>query len=140
MGHELMEMTRDATAIVVPVLPSDIDIHAAARCIGELLVRAKVRAPESRIAVIANRVRSRTLIYRALTRFLGTLQIPFVASLRDVSAYLRAAERGTGIFEMPEKQTRLDRAQWAPLISWLESRPDHGQWYCGPQAIRPLAS
>ena len=44
---QLPELTQDAHAIVVPVLPSDIDIHAASRAIADLLLvgpRASVRA------------------------------------------------------------------------------------------------
>ena len=35
---DLRELTRDATSILVPVLPSSMDIHAASRCIADLLL------------------------------------------------------------------------------------------------------
>ena len=59
--QRLPEITRNATAVLVPVLPSDIDIHAAAKCISDLLLIAKIRRDEQRIAVIANRVKKNTL-------------------------------------------------------------------------------
>ena len=37
------ELTRDAHKVIVPVLPSDIDIHAASRCIADLLLVAKIK-------------------------------------------------------------------------------------------------
>jgi len=77
------EMTKTADAIIVPVLPSDIDIHACSRCIADLLLIAKVRRDENRIGVIANRVKRNTLIYQSLMRFLETLRIPVIATLRD---------------------------------------------------------
>ena len=58
--QRLPEITRNATAVLVPVLPSDIDIHAAAKCISDLLLIAKIRREEQRIAVIANRVKKNT--------------------------------------------------------------------------------
>ena len=56
----LPEYTRGTDIILVPVMPSDIDIHAAAKCIADLLLVAKVRRSEGRIGIIANRVRSRS--------------------------------------------------------------------------------
>ena len=67
-------MTRDADKIIVPVLPSDIDIHTCSRCIRDLLLVAKIRRDEDRIGVIANRIRRNTLTYQALIRFLHTLE------------------------------------------------------------------
>ena len=93
-------MTKDADAIIVPVLPSDIDIHACSRCIADLLLIAKVRRDENRIGVIANRVKRNTLIYQSLMRFLETLRIPVIATLRDSQNYVRAAELGLGLYEM----------------------------------------
>jgi chromosome partitioning protein len=56
-AHGFPDLTRDAHKIIVPVLPSDIDIHAASKCIADLLLVAKVRRGDNRIGVIANRVR-----------------------------------------------------------------------------------
>lgn len=68
--QKLPDITRNATAVLVPVLPSDIDIHAAAKCISNLLLIGKIRREEQRIAVIANRVKKQTLMYKALMKFL----------------------------------------------------------------------
>ncbi len=118
----LPDITRNATAVLVPVLPSDIDIHAAAKCISNLLLIAKIRREEQRIAVIANRVKKNTLVYKALMKFLETLNIPVVATLRDSQNYIRAAETGVGLFEMKPNQVREDLEQWLPLIGWLAQR------------------
>lgn len=120
--QNLPDITRNATAILVPVLPSDIDIHAAAKCISDLLLIAKVRREEHRIAVIANRVKKNTLIYKSLIRFLETLRIPVVTTLRDSQNYIRVAESGTGLFEMKPYLVREDLEQWLPLIGWLGQR------------------
>lgn len=115
-SQNMPDITRNATAVLVPVLPSDIDIHAAAKCISDLLLIAKIRREEQRIAVIANRVKKNTLVYKALMRFLETLNIPVVATLRDSQNYIRAAELGQGLFEMKPTQVREDMEQWLPLI------------------------
>jgi chromosome partitioning protein len=122
--RQLPEITRDAHKILVPVLPSDIDIHTCSRCIGDLLLVAKIPREENRIGVIANRVRRNTLMYQALIRFLHTLGIPIVAIIRDSQNYVRAAEQGTGIHEMKSYLARSDVEQWAPLVSWLTGTAD----------------
>jgi chromosome partitioning protein len=121
-AQRLPDITRNATAVLVPVLPSDIDIHAATKCISDLLLIAKIRREEQRIAVIANRVKKHTVVYKALMKFLETLNIPVVATLRDSQSYIRAAETGMGIFEMKPYLVREDLDQWLPLIGWLSQR------------------
>lgn len=120
--QRLPDITRHATAVIVPVLPSDIDIHAAAKCISDLLLIAKIRRDEQRIAVIANRVKKNTLMYKSLMKFLETLRIPVVATLRDSQNYIRAAESGQSLFEMKPYLVREDMEQWLSLLGWLAQR------------------
>ncbi len=120
-ARELPDLTRDARKIIVPVLPSDIDIHACSRCIRDLLLVAKVRRDNDRIGVVANRIRRNTATYQSLIRFLQTLGIPIVATLRDSQNYLRAAEQGIGLHEMKSYLVREDIEEWRPLIDWVES-------------------
>ena len=115
---------QEASAIVIPVLPSDVDIHAVANSIGQLLTVAKVNRSAQRIAVVANRARRNTLVYKRLEQFLGSLRIPFVTTLRDTHNYINAAGQGLGIFEMPEKKVREDLVAWQPLLDWVNR---HGE-------------
>src|SRR6266404_3464491 len=121
-ARQLPEMTRDADKILVPVLPSDIDIHACSRCIRDLLLVARIRREDDRIGVIANRIRRNTLTYQSLIRFLHTLGIPIVATIRDSQNYVRGAELGLGVHEMKSYLAQDDVAQWVPLVEWL-ARP-----------------
>jgi chromosome partitioning protein len=135
MGQEMPDMTKSADAIIVPVLPSDIDIYACSRCIADLLLIAKVRRDENRIAVIANRVKRNTLIYQSLMRFLETLRIPVIATLRDSQNYVRAAEQGVGLHEMKSTLVAQDLEDWAPLLAWLKAKEAMWQPNAG---INPL--
>lgn len=118
----LPEMTRGADAVLVPVMPSDIDIHAAAKCIADLLLVAKMKRADQRIGIIANRVRSNTLVSQSLMRFLRSLDIPLIATLRDTQNYVRCAESGVGIFELPRWQGRQDLEAWDEIMQWLDRR------------------
>lgn len=133
-AQRMPEVTRGADAVLVPVMPSEIDIHAAARCIADLLLIGKVRRSQGRLGIIANRVRSNTLISHALMRFLKSLDIPLVTTLRDTQNYVRSTQTGAGLHEQPAWQVRRDLEDWEPLLAWLgsrrpaaraESEPDH---------------
>ncbi|MEE8306337.1 MAG: ParA family protein [Gammaproteobacteria bacterium] len=121
-AQQLRDVARGADAILIPVMPSDIDIHAAAQCISDLLLVAKIRRSEGRIGIIANRVRSNTRGFASLLRFLGSLDIPMLAPLRDSQNYVRSAESGRGIHEMPTWQVQKDLEQWRTVTNWLNER------------------
>jgi chromosome partitioning protein len=141
--RHLPEMTRDADKVIVPVLPSDIDINACSNCVRDLLLVAKIKRDENRLGVIANRVRRNTLIYQALIRFLHTLGVPIVATLRDSQNYVRAAQLSVGLHEMKSYMVQEDVEQWRPLTEWLETprRPHvHGSHATGSHAAASHAN
>ncbi|MGI9329149.1 MAG: AAA family ATPase [Gammaproteobacteria bacterium] len=121
-GPELTDLVKHADTIIVPVLPSTIDMQAAAKFLAELQKVGKVARKGVKIAVVANRVRENTLIYEELDAFLEKLRIPYVAVLREAQNYVRAYTRGLGIWELPEYLAWPDWEQWDPLIEWLESK------------------
>jgi len=121
-SRRLPEITRGADSILVPVMPSDIDMHATAKCIADLLLVAKIRRADNRIGIIANRVKMNTRISQSLLRFLETLDIPLLATLRDTQNYVHGAQRGIGVFEMPEREAARDMDSWRTLLDWLDSR------------------
>ena len=116
---QLKRLFQFADRAIVPVLPSPLDIRTAGHFIGELMLDGLLRP--SSVALVANRVRKNTVIYRNLTRFLDKLNIPLLAHLRDSQNYIRAAEAGHGIFEMPPYQAEEDAEQWRALIGWVEA-------------------
>lgn len=121
-AQRIAEYTREADAIIIPVGATDIDTHAAAGFISDLLLVAKEDRRHGRLAVVANRVRSGTVAQQRLLRFLDTLAIPCVTLLRDSQVYAHAAQRGIGIHEFKPWQVRRDLEQWAPLLAWVERR------------------
>src|ERR1044071_8429691 len=144
-ARAMPELVRDAQKVIVPVLPSDIDIHAASRCLADLLLVAKIKRAETRIGVVANRVRKNTLMFQALMRFLEKLDIPVIATIRDSQNYVRAAEQGVGIHEMKAYTVKEDLAQWESLLAWIEpertlaEQPAPLQEQPAPQAV-PVAA
>lgn len=121
-GPELTEMVRHSETIIVPVLPSTIDISAAAKFLEDLTDVGRVERREVRIAVVGNRVRENTLIAGELDEYLDGLKTPYLTKLREAQNYIRAYTRGLGIFELPEYLAWPDWEQWEPLLDWLGSR------------------
>jgi chromosome partitioning protein len=119
-GTNITQLLRRADALLVPVLPSPIDMRAATRFIDELLKSGRISRGQTRIALVANRVRENTRIYQALEDFLARYDIPLLTHLRESQNYIRAAETGLGIFELAPSQVAADVVQWDPLIAWLK--------------------
>jgi len=117
---DLRELTRDASSILVPVLPSAMDIHAASRCIADLLLVAKVDRNERKLAVVANRTRKNTKSFANLMRFLDSLGIPIIAVLRDSQTFVHSAEQGLGVHEMQRSRVRTDVEQLDRIVTWLD--------------------
>ena len=120
-GKELTELVKHAETIVVPILPSTIDMQASDRFIKELKAVGKVERKGAKIGVVANRVREYTLIFEELDEHLTAARVPYVAALREAQNYIRAYTRGLGIFELPEYLAWPDWEQWEPLTKWLRS-------------------
>ena len=120
--NRLHAFTYLADYVLLPILPSDIDIHSATRFIAELLLDAQLDRREQKLAIVANRVRSNTKSYQMLMRFLSSLGIPLIASLRDSQSFVHASARGIGVCELPPHQVDIERAQLNAIVAWLDRR------------------
>lgn len=120
-GHELSDMIKACDMVVIPVIPSAIDIRAATGFIRDVLLTRAYRGRTKSMAVVANRVKKNTLIYQKLERFLRSLNIPFITSLRDTQHYVRASEHGLGLADF-EQRDHKDKLEWSPLVEWLDAQ------------------
>ena len=121
-GPDLTAMLRQTETVVIPVLPSTIDIKACKHYIEELNKNSRVQNKQVKIGVVANRCRENYSIYDELYDFLDRLKMPFLTTLRDAQNYVRAYTRGLGIYELPPYLAWPDWEQWEPLTKWLESK------------------
>jgi chromosome partitioning protein len=120
-GLLLQEIVRKAEFVVVPVAPSSIDVHATADFLRDLLLVGRVRARNTKVAVLANRVRTSMPVYEPLEKFLNSLGLPFLTRISDSDTYIRAAERGMGVFELDAGVGEQERQEFLPIIRWLDS-------------------
>lgn len=127
-GEMMTNLVRRAQTVLVPVVPSPIDLRAAIRFHDELVQLSAVHKRRVAVATIANRVRENSANRDLLEEFLQSLKLPggrklpFVACIRSSQNYLRAAERGLGIFEGAPSLVGHDTELWRPLFKWLNSK------------------
>ena len=117
---DIEDRVAEADVILIPVLPSSIDIHSTADFIRDLLLVGKARTHNTRLAIVTNRNRIRTKAVDKLERFLQNLDIPVIARIRDTQYYVSAAEQGLGIHELDERDARKDTESWATMLDWLD--------------------
>ena len=121
-GKELTDLVNHAETVLVPVLPSTIDMQATTTFLKELQNVGKVQRKKVKIGALANRVRDNTLIFDDLDEYLTKARVPYIAALREAQNYVRAYTRGLGIFELPEYLAWPDWDEWEPLTAWLRSK------------------
>ena len=107
-----------ADKVLIPILPSPIDIRASSRFLAEL--KQESLLDKSKLGFVANRVRENTLVSGNLESYLSALDVPLISHLRDSQNYIRSVEGGYGVFEMPPYMVDKDIEQWRPIISWVE--------------------
>jgi len=115
-GIELVKQVQGVDTIIIPVVPSLLDIHATADFIRDLLLIGHTRRQNIRIGIIANRIKANTQALNQLQRFLHQLDIPVIAYLRDTQRYLHATEYGAGVHEISSR----DAETWNSILYWLE--------------------
>ena len=121
-GAALTKVLNMAESVIIPVLPSPIDMRAAEDFIKNIKKHSRVVQKKSKIALVANRGRDYTNIYWELDDFLESQKIPFLTMIRDSQNFIRGAEKGLGIYEMGPAMTEVDREYFEPIIDWLNSR------------------
>lgn len=119
-GPDLADQLKGADYILIPVLPSWLDICATADFLRELIVNLKIHRGKARMAIITNKVRRNTTSFRELETFLKKLNIPVLAQLRDTQNYNRVIKAGLGIHEIHHKSIDSDEKQWQAIFNWIE--------------------
>jgi chromosome partitioning protein len=117
--HELLDR---ASSIVIPLVPSVIDLHATGNFLRELTAMGRMRNGNIRMAVVANKVRRSMPSYPPLQQLLDSLGLKLLARLIDSDVYMRSAESGAGIFEM-NAVASAECKQFMPLVEWVAEEP-----------------
>ena len=122
--NKISGLFRSVDKILVPVIPSPIDIRASAMFIRDLLRFIKVCPTNAGVGVIASRVPPNSSTYYAMQRLFANLGIEMIGRLNQSENYMQAAEHGVSVLEMSEPYLEKDRAAWLPILQWLEDGQD----------------
>jgi len=104
--------------LLIPIMPSPIDIKAALRLWVDLSNFGWLDNPNMEIGIVANRVKANTKFLATFDAFIQRMNIPRVATLRDTQNYIRALDAGLSLFDLPPGRVAADLAQWQPLMEW----------------------
>lgn len=93
--------------ILVPLLPSAIDIHATTEFIKNIFLTGSFRNSGKQIIVVGNRVHRRNKYFHQLNRFLRALKISDIIHLPDSYVFLRCADEGMGVVDLDPSNPRI---------------------------------
>lgn len=120
-AHELSAHVKNINAVIIPVLPSSIDIAATARFVRELMFATRLRTNKTPVFLVGNRVRRNADTFHKLKTFLDDMDVPVLINLRDSLDYVRAAETGIGIHEMRCQSVQRERESWDEMIGKIDA-------------------
>ena len=121
-NHQMAEYLRRCDTVLVPMIPSAIDLRATQNFLQELAQSTAVRSGSVRVGLIANRVKARTIAARDLGELAADLPFPLISSLRDTQAYVLAGALGRGVMDYSGAALAPCREEWAPILDWLGVR------------------
>ena len=120
MGEDLVAFLDIADAVIVPVLPSAIDLEATVPFLNTLVAHPRVKKGKLPVGIVANRLKPWTSASQQAVAQLKAWPYPVVGELRDTQAYVLMAALGKSLFDYHSEQIRSHQEDWAPLLRWLK--------------------
>ncbi len=120
MAADLEQFLEHVDAIVVPVLPSALDIEATVGFLNSLSKVPRVHKRKLPVGLVVNRSKPWTNTSQQAVEMLKTWPYPVVAQLRDTQAYVVLAGLGRSLFDYRSAQVRDHQADWDPLLKWVK--------------------
>ena len=120
MADDLDHFIEHVDAIVVPVLPSALDIEATVGFLNSLSKIPRVHKRKLPVGLVVNRSKPWTNTSQQAVEMLKTWPYPVVAQLRDTQAYVVLAGLGRSLFDYKSAQVRDHQADWDPLLKWIK--------------------
>lgn len=120
MGDDLDAYIEMADAVLVPVLPSMIDIEATVPFLNSMAKNARVKKKKLQIGLVGNRLKPWTNASQQAVEQLKGWPYSVVGELRDTQAYVLMVALGKSVFDYNSEQLRSHQEDWAPILKWLK--------------------
>jgi chromosome partitioning protein len=119
MADALESFLEVADAVIVPVLPSGMDIEATVGFLNTLAKVPRVHKRKLPVGLVLNRAKPWTNTAQQALEMLGQWPYPVVATLRDTQGYVVMAGLGRSLFDYHSAHVRDHQEDWQPLFKWL---------------------
>lgn len=120
MGDDLGDFLEIADAVLVPVLPSTIDLEATVPFLNSLAGHARVKKAKLPVALVGNRLKPWTAASQQAISQIKAWPYPLAGELRDTQAYVLMVALGKSVFDYQSEQIRGHQADWATIFKWLK--------------------
>jgi chromosome partitioning protein len=120
-GIGLARAVMTADAVLLPLCASAFDRESAEACLAELRALPRVASGRCRVGLVGMRLDSRTRAAAELRAWAEQRGHAYVGSLREAQVYVRAAEQGLTLFDLPPAKVAADLEQWQPIVEWLQA-------------------
>jgi chromosome partitioning protein len=120
-GIGLARTVMTADAVLLPLCASAFDRESAEACLAELRALPRVATGRCSVGLVGMRLDSRTRASAELRAWAEQRGHAYVASLREAQVYVRAAEQGLTLFDLPPAKVAADLEQWQPIVEWLQA-------------------
>lgn len=108
-----------ADAVVVPVLPSALDIEAIVGFLNSLSRIKRIHSRALPVGLVLNRTKPWTQTSQQARQMLAEWPYEVVAQLRDSQSYVVMVGLGRSLFDYHSAQVREHQQDWEPLLKWL---------------------
>jgi len=119
-ARDLDDVLDAAHAVLVPVMPSQIDLEATADFLEDLRSTGRVRKGKLAVGIVGNRLRPWTTSSQLAVDAMREFGLPVVAEIRDAQGYVFLTGLGKSIFDYQSEEVRKHQADWLPMIKWLK--------------------
>jgi chromosome partitioning protein len=109
-------------AILVPVLPSSIDLEASGPFLAELADLPRIKRGKVAVGLVANRLKPWTTASQLALNEIRSFPFPLVAELRDTQGYVLANALGKSLFDYHSEVVRGHQDDWSKLLRWLKKQ------------------
>jgi chromosome partitioning protein len=120
MAADLDSFLEQVDAVVVPVLPSALDIEATVGFLNTLSKVQRIHKRKLPVGLVLNRSRPWTNTSQQALEMLKSWPYPVVAQLRDTQAYVVLVGLGRSLFDYKSAQVRDHQSDWDPLLKWIK--------------------